>query len=485
LTSSSKQFIIGFRKEQVNANLLNGKGEIHNMNLNCEFLNEEISKISPFVELEYVHISKLSFHVSSWTNIKKSPICVDVEEITLKIREPLDYDTNRIRKQIQQITKGELAEQIRQGLIPKRSTPYNLLDRILDNLTVEVTNIKIYFQTWGKFKTRRAGPWMPPEVAIELHSIRFISVNEYGQEAPPDDVWKHNHHRKALGSFLIYKKLEMDFRVSAREHSDCGETDPIQLVSGGGTNQKLEVQLAMERRIKDGECLAMQIDVSIPAILIEIDVKSIHLIVHILCGIKFLLLKDQSFVDPLQPQQQQVSADLEQSNNASADETEQSSYINSLFLGASSSAGERVDDNVLVNNNKSTNDHSELQLPQHSLLDSALEDDDISSSSSDTDIEAGENPITEREQKQNESIKLGTFSRKSSLALGDDSPVLVLPNGLVFHDRVSFSVSVHNAKIRGNYASCADGHVQVVVRGCNVDLIWPKASQVSKRNIFL
>jgi len=76
------QFVVGFQKEQVNANLLNGKGEIHNVELNCRYLNDEVlNKITPFVELERVHVSKLSFHVTSWTNLRKAPIVVDIEHV--------------------------------------------------------------------------------------------------------------------------------------------------------------------------------------------------------------------------------------------------------------------------------------------------------------------------------------------------------------------------------------------------------------------
>ena len=54
------QFIVGFRKEQLNANLLNGKGEIRDVELNCAALNESLSKMTPMVELERVHL--IDFH---------------------------------------------------------------------------------------------------------------------------------------------------------------------------------------------------------------------------------------------------------------------------------------------------------------------------------------------------------------------------------------------------------------------------------------
>jgi len=118
--TNTAQFIIGFRKEQVNANLLNGKGEIRDVELNCSVLNENLSKMTPFVELEAVHVSKLSFHVSSWTNIRKAPILVHVEHVTATVKEPLHYVDRAKRRRLRQVTRGELVEMIRAGIIKAR-----------------------------------------------------------------------------------------------------------------------------------------------------------------------------------------------------------------------------------------------------------------------------------------------------------------------------------------------------------------------------
>lgn len=113
---------MGFRKEQVNANLLNGKGEIRDVEINCSLLNETLSKMTPFVELETVHVSKLSFHVSSWTNIRKAPILVHVEHVTATVNEPLHYVDRAKRRRLRQVTRGELVELIRAGIIKARGS---------------------------------------------------------------------------------------------------------------------------------------------------------------------------------------------------------------------------------------------------------------------------------------------------------------------------------------------------------------------------
>ena len=217
----------------VNASLLNGKGEITDLSLNCAAINELLSNVVPFVELDSVHISRVAFQVTSWTNLRKAPIMVDIEHITVHISEPLHYLFPRKRKRIRQMTVSEMEQHFKdlQEECKRNKTPfvnpnkrggYNLIDRIADNITIEIKSIFVQFQTWGKFKTRRPGPWTPPSIQFKLRNFRYCSVDEFGQEGTPDDHWAHNHKPTPRGqerTLLIFKKcsMEYDFGVTTVE----------------------------------------------------------------------------------------------------------------------------------------------------------------------------------------------------------------------------------------------------------------------------
>ena len=96
----------------MNANLLNGKGEIKDVSLNCAFLNSAIATVTPFIELESVHVSKLSFHVTSWANIKKAPILVDVEDVHAVIVEPLHFVEKSKRRILRQLSRQEFTDTV-------------------------------------------------------------------------------------------------------------------------------------------------------------------------------------------------------------------------------------------------------------------------------------------------------------------------------------------------------------------------------------
>jgi N-terminal region of Chorein or VPS13 len=226
------QYIVGFRKEMVNASLLNGKGEIKDLSLNCAAINQQLSNIMPFLELDSIHISKVSFQVTSWTNLRKAPIMVDIEHISIHLSEPLHYLHPQKRRRIKQMTLSQMELYFRQLQETCRSnkTPYsnpnqrgsyNLLDRILDNLHIEIKSIFVQFQTWGKFKTRRTGPWTPPVLMIKLNNLRYVSVDDYGQEGTPDQVGAHNHHRTTTSTqqertLMIFKKVSMEYDIGIK-----------------------------------------------------------------------------------------------------------------------------------------------------------------------------------------------------------------------------------------------------------------------------
>jgi hypothetical protein len=442
----------------VNANLLNGKGEIKDVELNCEFLNETIQKVSPFFELESVHVSKLSFHVSSWTNLRKAPIVVDIEHVRAVLVEPLHFLHKKDRKRIRQITKSELMELIRLGLQPTRSS-YGIFDRILDNLTIEIVSVHIDFQPRGKFKTKRVGPWTPPAIEIALAGIRIYSVNEYGQEAPPEEVWRHNHHHH--GTLMIYKKLEMEYQISIRPVG----LERIPLVSG--LDNKMEVHVALHRRVKDGELLAVQVDATVPNLEVELKADYVQHVAHVAAGLTYTLAKDRAFVDPLKPVGTEVEADDDGVNPEAQPPISMSGSI-------SASSGSVVDNMM---------DAVDRMLEGVAEEDGASVDaDDLSSSSSSAASEGGEDDVPVQDEKVPASNAAQAPAKPSAAAQPlpsnkRDQPVIVLPNGLVIHDKITFSLSIHHANVRGTYAPKDDGYIQIVAKGCIVEAIWPKVNQ--------
>ena len=406
---------MGFRKEQINANLLNGKGEIQNVELNTAVLNEMVADVTPYVEFEKVHVSKLSFHVSSWANIRKAPIVIDIENIDMVIVEPLKFAGNR-KLQPRQITEAELQRMIQQGILQRRGS-YNLFDRIVDNLTIEISSLTVHYQSWGKFKTRRRGPWTPPEIQVTLKAIRMMSVNEFGQEGPPEEVWRHNHHRR--GSVIIYKRIEMEYQCSLRPQAS---NESISLLSG--KDHKLEIHLTLERRQKDNEFAGVQIDTLIPRLEVHITEDMVAVLAHALAGITYTVAKDRSFDDPLVP--------------VGSDQSSPVSFSDELDIVISESNDTEDELNVSEN----------AAVPQEGGMSSSEDEDDL--------------PASESQIRQ-------------SASQVRESPVILMPNGIIIHDKVCLSLSVMEFSVRGIYGKeSQEGFVELDAQGIVSELIWPR-----------
>ena len=153
-------YIEGFHKEQVNANLLNGKGEITDVQAKVKPINDVLKTFTNLIELQSLFISKLSFNVTSLRNIKKAPIEIYIDEVHLVLIEPLEHELPP------ETMWPTLAKQIVEK--SKRKGNYGLIERIQDNIHVEINRIYITFQPMGNLKTRQFGKWTPPAISIVL-----------------------------------------------------------------------------------------------------------------------------------------------------------------------------------------------------------------------------------------------------------------------------------------------------------------------------
>ena len=436
----SFQFIVGFRKEQVNANLLNGKGEIKDVSLNCEFLNQILKKVTPFFELESVHVSKLSFHVTAWANLKKAPIVIDIEDVTAVIVEPLGFLDRSQRRVAKQISQQELNLLIEQGLHKLRGA-YNLFDRIVDNIHFEMRSLHVSFQPRGKFKTKRVGPWTPPTILVELRHVKYVSVDEFGQEGTPEQVWNHNRPQPGVAAgyqtIMIYKKLSLLCTVGLRDAVHGEEMSPLV------KDAQVEVHVAFRKRLRDAAVLAIQVDVTAQKVEVRVPTEAVPIIAHAMAGVQYCLGKDRAFQDPLVTT---TDAPSEESLvvNAQVDET---------------------NNNILVKKEPMDDDEEGD--------DDEVNEEAISESLSESDDETIEDEVpTKPESPMRQSSSVSGRSQSAYLR----RPVIVLPNGLVIHERISFSLSVHQCTIRGIYSEQEDGYVQLVTKGFVAEAMWPQDS---------
>eukprot|EP00536_Pseudo-nitzschia_multiseries_P001526 jgi/Psemu1/294444/fgenesh1_pm.19_\ len=461
--------IIGFRKEQVNANLLNGKGEIRDVSLNCNVLNENLAKVCPYVQLEEIHVSRIGFHVSSWANLRKAPIIVDIGHVVARMQESLTLLPKNERQGIAMITEAELIQKLSEGFKPFSFSvggggSYGTIDRIVDNLVVEVESFRLEVQTCGKFKTKRPGPWTPPLFQTEMKNLKLCMVDAEGSEGTPDQVWAHNRSRRDY--FRIYKKIsgECKIKLLPQNQSCDAKRKRKGALEQELANLTLEIQIAVERRLRDGAILACQFDITIPEVDVDIDSSDMRQLAHFASGLQHCLAKDKSFEDPLKPLD--VSSTPPPPSSSSSQTVGSPTPKNQLNRNSAGS----MDDSVEYNDDNDANSITE-NLDASSIQDGGS----VASSGTDDGTSDDDDSSVIRDES---SSAPGTPRPLPGNRSGSHRPVIILPNNMVIYNSISVTCSIHDLILRGSYKCGGDtAYLEFNAKGCITEVIWPKVNR--------
>ena len=266
--------------------------------------------------------------MTSYTNLKRAPIVLVIEEIHATAREPLEYYVDPKQQKSAGTTSTTTETASTGGKRQSAANPqqYGLLHRILDNLSIRIRRINLSFSPLGKFKTRRHGPWTPPTLNVCFDNVELISVTETGQAGTPEQVWAHNElaaqqsrfrreaNQQRHRSYVIYKRFTMEMSVKLPTRRIDGTESKVTSTLLSNTN--MEVHIAYIRRLKDAGVSGVDVDILVEDIDINLDVVphsdkgrkkkdsarcDLGAFVHMLVGLLHCYYKDRSFVDPLLP----------------------------------------------------------------------------------------------------------------------------------------------------------------------------------------
>jgi hypothetical protein len=442
---------------------LNGKGQIRDVNLNCSFINEQLSKVTPFFYVESIRVSELGFNVTSWTNLKKAPILVDIQDVEIKVIEPLSFLEKEKRLKIRQLSWVEFMESS-SSKAGKRG-PYNLFDRILDNLQVEIRSVTIIFQPMGRFKTHRKGPWTPPSLSLQLKHLKYCSVDQYGNEGSIDDCWRHNSFEGNTRdqTLIVYKKVST--QVSLGILSESQNTRKSELLM---KDTPLEVHIAFHKKFIDSAILAIQIDVTFNRVEVHLSKEILPSIVHTASGIQYCFSKDRAFQDPLLPHGD------EGHDEGSVEVNAPKALVYGNMTSSVVESDSDEDDKNLSSDKKqgdsAGDDASDLTILGLNTMENV---DNVGI------FDEKEDPGEESKSSKNDQSltpQLSSQSGSNDQNKTKARPVLVLPSGVVIYEKLSISLSIHDVKVRGTYFSGVDDYVQLHVKGLVTEVIWPKAT---------
>ena len=478
--------IVGFSRDQINSNLLTGRGEITDVNLNCAFLNDILRSYTQLAVFESVLVTRLGINVTSFSNIKKAPIEIIIDEVHVRLVEPLHFQPAKESNSTSTSGGGDgdgdgdggngagtgTAGGEKENSPKARSAGYGLVHRIGDNIHVEINRVHIVFQPLGRFKTRRVGPWTPPALTMTLRNFRYVSVDEHGEEGTPDQVWRHNDkdRRKARlsrtgghHSIFIYKKLSLGCSLGVQPSAA-----PSSGVGGTGGSPRppptcwlfrsvpVECQITMHKRRSDAAFLSAQNDVRIDDVEVGLDGRAVPLLVELAVAVGYLIAKDRTYVDPLS-----TSGGEGGVPTGSGAHKEASAIVSAENVHGGPGGGE-----------KGNNDRG---MGERGLAEEVNDGDSSSEDEHEEEFQGG-----------NEGGAGETFDKLKNVseASSDQAkfgtkfyPAYQFKSGFAILDRISLSLTVNRCRIRMWYpseTSLGDEYLECVMKGLINEAIWPK-----------
>ena len=457
------RFIVGFHPEQVNANLLIGKGEIVNVDLNVGTINALIfSKFTSKIQLQSAHITKLSFNVTSFTHLRKTPIVVTIDKIHIVLEEPMEFNGNISTSTSS--TKKQLPNTKRKS--------YGLVEKITDNLTLVINEVNIRYETMGKFKTKRRGDWTPPQLTCQLKNLRYELTDEFGVVGSPEIVWRNTRVQRDednMRTWKIHKKCCMDLTLGLHVSPNENEmTHPFV------NNCHVEVQIIMIRRLNDAGVLALQVDVSILDVQAKIAPNDIPLIAHAIAGLQYCMAKDRAFEDPLKPNYTPTTNNKTSDTQAHVSQNVEVTRTDSLSSKTNDLDSARASDNSIEDQEAS---FSLDDFDQNEGDDEDEDDYELNEEISES-IESHLNDIPSTAGAFTPS-KPRQLRPKILLKQTTEGPMLILHGGIVIFKSLTLSLSLHHCNVRVLYGTPKLGHFDIVLRGLITELILKKERTVS------
>ncbi|CAM9667386.1 unnamed protein product, partial [Choristocarpus tenellus] len=276
LSKYLRQYVLGFKREQLSLSFLKGKGEMRDLEVNCEAINDLLTNV-PVIRFSKIHINRLWVKVPL-RQIRVEPIRLNIDEVEVEIVEPTDFVTP---------THQPLS---RHGATTKRSK-YGVGERIRDSFSLDIDKVIVTFRVLGKRKCPLPGPWTPPAARGVIKGLRFFSTDEHGEECSLEQCWRYSkEHMGTTQDIFIFKKATCQschfFLVEDQDPFKKGQVEVVKAVP-------VDLLLTVRRRSLDNFLKGMQIEISLDRVDFELHVSdgSLSALMHFVVGFGYCLFR--------------------------------------------------------------------------------------------------------------------------------------------------------------------------------------------------
>eukprot|EP01127_Copromyxa_protea_P006895 TRINITY_DN16836_c0_g1_i1.p1 TRINITY_DN16836_c0_g1~~TRINITY_DN16836_c0_g1_i1.p1 ORF type:complete len:1165 (+),score=314.03 TRINITY_DN16836_c0_g1_i1:65-3496(+) len=202
-------FFEDFNKESLNTSFLKGDVELQNLKLNTAVIQDLLSPVVPFVEIEKAVVSKLRLQVP-FTSLKTKPTTVNIDRIDVFLKEPITpHEVQNLLRDRFKIKEG--------GAKKTGKYEYTLPDRVLDGLSVVINHIHLTFALNGKFRNAQKGLWTPHVLDINIYDFELYSTNENWERVDLQATRAYTHGKDHV---WVFKEVACKLSCRLVPHRD-------------------------------------------------------------------------------------------------------------------------------------------------------------------------------------------------------------------------------------------------------------------------
>uniref|UniRef100_A0A183BVR1 Chorein_N domain-containing protein n=1 Tax=Globodera pallida TaxID=36090 RepID=A0A183BVR1_GLOPA len=177
-------FARNLKPEQITMEVLRGKGQLRDLELNEDVLTEKL-ELPPWLKIVSARCDRVSINIPSWRKLRSAPIKLFVDELRVSVR-----------------------------LVSSKT--YNLADRVIETLSLYVQSVEVFFESDSAADFGFGG-------SITLYSLALESIRPNWSEEKDVDINSTRIHDKTIRQVLFFKQLSWRLlKIEASAHSKYG-----------------------------------------------------------------------------------------------------------------------------------------------------------------------------------------------------------------------------------------------------------------------
>ncbi|CAJ0955343.1 unnamed protein product, partial [Mesorhabditis belari] len=236
LVKHLSKFARNLKPEQISLDVLKGKSELRNIELNEEVLTE-VLELPIWLKIKKANCNRVAVRVP-WTNLKSKPVELFIDEITVSIVLSADRSPSTSRKPFSDA---------------QDTGSYGFAEKIVEGMSIYVNTLEINFDS-GAF----GGSFMLSRLSVESRTPGWALTNDLRKTR----LHCHTTHRVLCYKQVSWQLLRIEASARTEETQRRNINAPLRLITSGG-----KIRICLKKNSQNGNVIHARISMLLDDIL--------------------------------------------------------------------------------------------------------------------------------------------------------------------------------------------------------------------------